>query len=267
MATLSNSAFEAWWTCPTYYANRYQLGLTPEIEPSYLQFGTRMHALLRCHYLGGLDNCPPPQGLDPALELEAQSMLAAYQGTYPIEDFEIVDTEKEFTLGVTNGTSGSGTIHTLRGRIDMVVRRKADNKLCLFETKTESRGSKRNHPAAWTARHQGSLYTWAATEIYGEPIDTIILNVLTRGSAGKQIAPVFRRDSLHRTPQQVTQALEDLQYVGNQIDMLQANGSYPRNTSACVNDKGYKCDYYNLCHLGNSAGLVEIEPYAYLKAA
>lgn len=254
---------EAFFTCPTFYANRYQTGLTLAVEPSYLQYGTRMHQLLQWHHTGGVSDCPPPTDtLDPSLELEAQAMLAAYRGNYPTEDFTVIDIEREFNLGIT----GNSTTHHLRGRIDMVVRRKADSKLCLFESKTESRGSKRNLPEAWTARHQGSLYTYAATELYGEQVDTIILNVLTRGSAGKQIAPVFRRDSLHRTPQQVSQAIRDFTWVGDTIDLLQANGAYPRNTNACVSDKGYKCTYYMKCHTGDATGLIQIEPYAYLNA-
>jgi hypothetical protein len=252
---------ESWFLCPQYYGHRYQTGLTTDKTPSYLLFGERMHQLLRHHHLGGQGECPPPSlSLDPLLELEAQSMLASYKASYPVEDFTVVDTEKPFDLSLP------GTDHHLLGRIDMLVRCTSDKKLLLFESKTESRGSKRNLPEAWIARHQGSLYVWAATQLYGEPIDTIILNVLTRGSAGKQIGPGFRRDNLHRTPTQVAQALRDFTWVADTIDNL-GTGAYPKNTSACVNQKGYKCEYYNLCHLEDSSNLITIEPYDYLKAA
>src|SRR3979490_183099 len=166
---LSNSAFEAWWTCPTYHALRYQEGLVPSgPDASYLQFGSRFHSILEAHFTGlsavGVGYVPKlPPDLDPQLDAEAKAMYEAFKAAYPQEPFSVVATEQVITLPIPNST------HTFIGRIDMVVRMKSTGKLAIFETKTENRNSKRNLPDRWLARHQGSLYCFAASELYREP--------------------------------------------------------------------------------------------------
>jgi PD-(D/E)XK nuclease superfamily len=254
---LSNSALTAFWECPTLYYDEYVLGIKK--PHGYFDFGHRFHALLMNHYC---PDCPLPDTiLNEQDENECQAMFAAYQAFYPSEDFEVVDCEKRFELPVGN--------HIYIGRSDMLVRGKTDGKLRLFETKTESRGSKRNLPKAWVARTQASLYLWAGTQVYHEPIDSIILNVCTKGSEKGRVGPTFRRDTLQRTDQQVQQALKDFIYVADQIDCLGTEGPFPRNTNSCLSENGWECDMYGNCHFGipldESAGFVQVEPYAYLE--
>jgi len=265
---LSNSAFESWWVCPTYHALRYQEGLVPDgPEPSYLQFGSRFHSILEAYYTGlspvGVGYVPKlPPDLDPMLEAEAQAMFESYKAAFPQEPFSVVATEVRFEMPIPDSP------HTFIGRMDMIVRMKSTGKLAVFETKTENRNSKRNLPDRWLARHQGSLYCYAASKIYKEDVSDIILNVCTRGSEGKQIGPGFRRDTLFRSPEQISQALKDLTWVANQVETLgKSAADYPRNTLSCVSEKGYKCDYFSKCHMGDSSRLVQIEdPYGYLTA-
>lgn len=258
---LSNSAMEAFWKCPEFYRLRYQLGLDKAATPDYLQFGQRFHSILQAHYTSltgaGLGVIQAAPYLSSELENEAQAMFQAYKSHYPQEDFEPIEFEKEFRI------EEEGYVYA--GRIDMLVRRKLSGKLAIFETKTENRNSKRNLPQAWTARHQASLYLWAAGKLYNQEIDGIILNVCTRGTAGKQIGPTFRRDDLHRTPAQVEEALKSFKYVSDIIgDLSMFDQDFPRNTQNCVNDKGFGCEYFGRCHMGSDDGLVTIDPYGYL---
>jgi PD-(D/E)XK nuclease superfamily protein len=253
MAKLSNSAVESFLKCPVIYENRYMHGLVVDgPEPSYLAYGSRFHHLLMCHYFGQAVGAPPPD-LSPALEDECQAMFEQYKAAYPIEAFTVVECEKPFEVPVGK--------HTLIGRIDMVVRDNYSQCLQLFETKTEKHGSKRNLPQAWIARHQGSLYTYAASQLYGEPIDTMLLNIATRSTPKGQVGPAFRRDMLHRTPQQLTEALKTFEWVADNVD----RGVFVQATdTTCVNERGYECSYYSRCHRGDSSKLVAISPYGYL---
>lgn len=258
MAKLSNSSLTEFFRCPVAYQTRYVDGLQKGTVPEYLMYGTRFHQMLEAHYIGmtpvGVGYVPKkPDWLPDVLEHEAQAMLAKYKADYPVEAFEVVKLEHNFELMVQ-------PTHTYIGRFDMLVRDKVTGKLQLFETKTEQPRSKRNLPDAWIARTQGSLYVWAAQQIFGEEIDTVILNVCTRGTPGKQVPPGFRRDKLHRSPKQIEKALDTFRYVADQVD----RGVFVENTISCVTDKGYHCDYYDKCHLGADETLVQVEPYSYL---
>jgi hypothetical protein len=245
---------------------------------SYFEFGKRFHTLLQYYY-------KPPQSLDATIdqnfplqdeqmENDVQVLFEAYKAAYPTEDFEVVDCERAFELVLPQGNLYSPSLveakHKYLGKIDMLVRNYATKKLQVFETKTESRGSKRNSPRSWAARTQASLYTWAASQIYAEPIDSIILNVCTKASPKGQVGPSFRRDVLERTPAQVEQALKDLIWVADRLEEMQESGVYPRNTNSCVNEFGYDCDFYLPCHHGGMtpeilASYVQIEPFAHLE--
>jgi hypothetical protein len=254
MAKLSNSSIEKFLWCPQAFENRYVDGLVPDRpEPDYLTFGTYFHSLLQAHYTGGAAG-GPPTGMSLPLVAECEAMFEAYKAAYPIEPFEVIECEKQFELNIGK--------HALIGRIDMMIRDKASKKLQLLETKTEKHGSKRNLPQAWVARHQGSLYVWAATNLFGMEVDTVLLNIATRGTVKGQVGPAFRRESLHRTPVQLAEALRTFEWVADNVDrrvfIQTTNGT-------CINERGYACEYYNLCHLNDSSGLVQLEnPYAYL---
>jgi hypothetical protein len=181
----------------------------------------------------------------------------------------MLETEKYFEIRLPD------TQHTLVGRIDMLIE-DANGKLVAFETKTENRNSKRNLPQAWLAKSQASLYVWAASEIYKKPIDSVLLNICTRGSDKGQVGPAFRRDLLHRSPQQISDAISDVIWMADAAEALQGEmqdlsvdankrrARFPQNTESCVNERGYQCDLYAKCHMGSEEGLVTISPYAYL---
>jgi hypothetical protein len=270
VTTLSNSSFTAFQKCPAYYQEKYLRGLSYPDKPAYFQFGERFHQMLQAHYLSttgaGVGVIPPAPNLDPQLELEAQAMLAAYKAHYPREDFEVVEVERYFEVPIGN--------HTHIGRIDMVIRDKATKRLSIFETKTERKGSKRNSPEAWAARTQATLYLRAGSQIYGQAIHSVILNVCTRGSEKGRVGPTFRRDILERTDSQVQQAEKDFEWVAQEIEDLESYPSvgmtpnFPRNTNACISEFGQKCEFYGLHTFGDSpesrSQFVEIQPYGYL---
>lgn len=132
--------------------------------------------------------------------------------------------------------------------------------LALLEHKTEKRNALKNLPKAWAAKSQVSLYMWAAQKLYDEPFAHIILDVIRRQSPKGQEPASFYRDTLERTEEQQVDALRDLVWVADQIEMLEyerPNEHWPRTTDQCCVGS-WECDYAPL-HVGTeSPELIQI---------
>ena len=206
-----------------------------------------MHELLEARLKGVQVDLPESES---AIELECRRMFAAYINAYPVECFVPLSVERVFSVPIP------GTEHIYTGKFDAIVRyTEAEplfaGKLAILEHKTEKRSSNRNLPEAWAARSQVSLYKFAAETLYNEPVAHIILDVLRRPSPKGQEPAVFYRDLLERTEEQVTDALNDLVYVADQIEWLEKKWDterWPRNTENCVINR-WKCDYFDV-HVG-----------------
>lgn len=211
-----------------------------------MDFGSRMHELLEVHFsiLGGLSHPVYQSSSDEAVELEAQAMLAAYCSAYPLEPFDVLTVERVFKIPL----NGSG--HVYSGKFDGIIRYKDTKKLAILEHKTQKRGGQNNTPEAWAARAQVSLYQYAAGVLYQEPVEHILLDVLTRQSPKGQEPCGFYRDVLERTSEQVEDAIADLRYIADRIEAMErefylSGFRWPRNTDKCM-DGRWECDYYSL---------------------
>lgn len=282
---IDNSRAKAWWTCPLLYWERYVNNIEPVGRAGdALSFGTRMHQLLELRHDAARDVEPkeyPPLD-DQALEGEAQLTFAAYEAHYPEEPFEVVGVEEYFEvpLGVCTECAwgkypeiiepcekhhgpmfqGAYGRHAYCGEFDAIVRMKDSGKLWLLETKTEKRGGKDNLPDAWQQKSQVGLYLWAAEKVYGEEFEGILLNVVTRQSPKGEIAPTFRRDTLHRSKAQREEAVRNIVWVADRIEEMGRTGFYPADRNQCVSPFGWKCDYYALHSTEErSEGLVKIK--------
>lgn len=267
---IDNSGANAWRKCPASYFEKHEKGIERNWEdPTALDFGKRVHQLLEEHYLdlAGRPRAPYPEHANDAVELEAQALIAAYRNQYPVEDFEVVDVERVFEIPLCGGcdhglklefilvmdgrwglfqcpSCGKPARHTYRGKMDAVVRDRESGQLEILEHKTQSRSSLRNHPEAWAARSQASLYIWAGEQIYGEPFRDILLNVLKRQSPKGQIGPEFPpRQRLQRTEEQKAEAVRDIVWVADQIEQCQRTGVWPKFTESCK-DGNFSCDFY-----------------------
>lgn len=243
---IDNSRAQAFMKCPYFYFEKYEAegnGLEKlekkELFDS-LQYGGRIHELLEEHY----QELPiygkyPAHGIEP-LETEAIAQIVAYKAHYPNEEFKVVDVERTFRVPLPNSK------HYLIGKIDVVSRSNVTEHLDIMDHKTQGRSSKSNDPRKWAARSQASLYLWAASRLYGEPIDNFYVNVLMRQSPAGLIPPSFpERQKLERTPEQIEKALLDITTIADTIEAYREKfGSkpWPSNTEECYT-WGY-CDYY-----------------------
>lgn len=270
---LDNSQLQAFWTCPELWKERYHYKIVPDGSTESLNFGTRMHNLLELQLRGGGEDRPITA--NPALESEAQVMLAAYNQHYPLRAPNVVDVERVFEVRLKReqcfycGFKGEpiatkyGEVfcsrckkdeppdHVLTGKIDALVEENTTPKV--LEHKTEKRGGKNNLPEAWEVRSQAALYCYAATQLYGREINTVIVDVLTRQSPAGQKSCSFNRFEIFKNAEAQRRAVRDAIYVADQIERLSAlygmEARWPTNTEACTNKMtGWKCDYYSLHH-------------------
>ena len=229
--------------------------------PKYL--GHRMHEVLENHYRG-IAGMPAIafDDADELVEAETQVAFEAYKLHYPDEPFTVMDTERVFEVPLP------GCEHTYSGKMDMLVRMKDTGKLWLLDHKTQKRTAYTNNPEAWAAKAQVGLYKWAAEQLYKEPIDGIILNVIRRQSDKGLEPPTFWRDNLERSPEQVDEALRNIIWVADQIEGMHKTfgdgPNWPTDRDNCKQGN-FKCDFYDLHVIGrtdaNLAKFREKVPY------
>lgn len=202
--------------------------------------------------LAGIHFVQDAEQVSETIEFEAQATFAAYRSAYPVESFDVVACEQSFEVAIP------GSHHRYTGKFDGVVRYKEDSlwpgQLALLEHKTEKRNALRNLPKAWAAKSQVSLYMWAAQKLYDEPFAHIILDVIRRQSPKGQEPANFYRDVLERTKAQQEDALRDLVWVADQIEMLEIerpDEHWPRTTDQCQQGN-WACDYFDI-HVGEES--------------
>ena len=264
---LDNSAANTFRKCPLLYFEKYVQRLQRvSLEPTALDFGTRVHTLLAEKYRirKGESNVElSPEYPHPGLEAEAQAMVAFYNSYYPVDPFDVVDVERTFQVEIRKPEKldeDKRLHHTYVGKFDAIVRLHDSGQLAVLEHKTERRGSKSNLPEAWASRTQAQLYIHAAQTIYNEPVKGVILNILTRQSPKGQVGCSFRRDdNLLYDQVKLDEAVRDIVWVADQIEACAQAGFWPAYREACVSQTGWKCDFYDPHLLGWSDELKRVQ--------
>lgn len=266
---IDNSQMKTFQACPFQYYERYVRG----IELDWLkkgataaEFGTRMHQLLEMHYRDLQGNPIPPYPEFPleGIELEAQLTMAAYLNHYPVEPFTVLDVEKTFRVPLTDR-------HEYVGKFDVILRDNETGMLSIMDHKTEKRRGQNNNPKAWAARSQGTLYLWAAPQVYEGEFRDLIVNVLTRQSDKGQEPPSFpERQRIQRSPEQMNLAVKGLVRIADQIEFAKENWTEEdwaaaANRNECMQGN-YSCEFYEPHLYGWSEELVQLnyrktEPY------
>ncbi len=287
------SAANEFRTCPLlYWENREAegTGLEPKAqvnEVTPLALGSRLHENLEEYYqeLKGTPIVPYPESPNEALENEAQIIMTAYKAKYLMEDFHVRDVERTFkvqlpalcpncyTLTEDDGLSEHklkmmycpkcheshlSKNHIYTGKIDVVFRDR-DGILNIMDHKSEKRRSNSNHPKKWAATDQASLYLWAASKIYQEPIGNFYVNILKRPSDKLQEGPLFPdRQRLERTQEQIEIAVRDLVFIADEIERYKAifgKNLWPSNRQNCTQGF-YDCPFYILHTYGRSEEII-----------
>lgn len=254
---IDNSMATLFRKSPLDYQERYVHKITriwdkPDVSP--LEFGTRCHQLMEEHYndLRGTPIPPYPESPNAALELEAQALYALYLNQYPMELFTVLDVERTFEVPLV------GSQHILVGKMDVVVASPdRPGYVDIIDHKFEKRTSHRQSALAWALRSQASVYMYAAEKLYNRPVNCLLLNLCKRQSDKGQMPPEFPpRQTIQRTPEQISIAIRDLIYTADEIERCMGlygeDVQWPASTENCVGYGDYMCEYYPLHIYGHT---------------
>ncbi|MCC5829273.1 MAG: PD-(D/E)XK nuclease family protein [Phycisphaeraceae bacterium] len=189
---LTYSALNCFRNCPRKYHLRYVQHLRRPERPDALAFGSVIHTALEQWYrsvgdpdrllrvLDLIDDHFPGRKNDSEQRHHwhlARAMFEGYAARYPVEPFEIIEVEREFTAEIRNPDTGRPSqTFVIAGKADGIVRQ--DGELYLLEHKTASSITADYLDRLWTDS-QIALYCHYLRQI-GYPIVGVIYNVLLK---------------------------------------------------------------------------------------
>ncbi|XZE33764.1 PD-(D/E)XK nuclease family protein [Pirellulaceae bacterium SH501] len=189
---LTYSALNTFRNCPRKYKNRYLDKLRPRERAEALSFGSVIHIAIELWYrsqhaesrlrdvLTYIDDAFEDRLADSNQMVQwhlATAMIRGYAERYAIEEFEIVEVEKEFVGEIRNPDTGrQSQTFRIAGKVDGIVR--CHDGLYLLEHKTASTVDASYLDKLWTDT-QIALYCYYLREL-GYPIVGVIYNVLLK---------------------------------------------------------------------------------------
>jgi len=185
--TISISEANSWLACRKKHEYRYRQQLVPAEEKRPLTLGKSVHIGLESIYeTGKVDHALQSAGEYLAHSTYAEEltplvyeMLRGYC-EYRKEDpelYEVLYIELPFKLPLISPSGRASRIFDIVGRVDMVVRRKSDGTIWLFEHKTV--GTKdRNYFNRLDTDYQVRAYAWAVSRFLGMQVKGVVYNVL-----------------------------------------------------------------------------------------
>lgn len=200
-ALLTNSRLRCFRECSRKHQLAYVDGWRPAVEPEALRFGSLIHTALEQYWLTILSNqasvFPTSRCVDNALEAirgraadlfeqaRADEMVRGYAARWLAEDYasyEVLAVEPQFETPLWNPmTNAESRTWRLAGKIDAIVKRRADQRKIVVEHKTSSEdisdGS--NYWPKLALDHQCSIYALGA-ESLGHSVDEIMYDVLLK---------------------------------------------------------------------------------------
>jgi RecB family exonuclease len=189
---LTYSALNTFRNCPRKYKNRYLDNLRPRKRAEALSFGSVIHTAIELWYrsqnaesrlrdvLTYIDDAFENRVVDSNQMVQwhlATAMIRGYAERYAIEEFEVVEVEKEFVGEIRNPDTGrQSQTFRIAGKVDGIVR--CHDGLYLLEHKTASTVDANYLDKLWTDT-QIALYCYYLREL-GYPIVGVIYNVLLK---------------------------------------------------------------------------------------
>jgi hypothetical protein len=266
---VTNSELQTYKRCRRQWWLRYyrKMGLKAKSPVGALQLGTRVHTCLEALYNGD-DPLEVHDALveeavvevpskEKELRAEADLSRAMLEGfvqwleeTGEDSDLEVVSTERvlEHEMNI------SGTPVTLRGKVDMLVRRGRDDNLMIMDHKTTGRGFE---PLERSLRTSEQLLTYLYLQHQQEGEDKArgaSYNMLRKTKrTARAVPPFFRRVDILHTDAEIAAfgirlrgELEDLLHTEFLLDDGHSHleAAYPTPDDWCA-----WCDYRQVCPL------------------
>jgi hypothetical protein len=189
---LTYSALNTYRNCPRKYKNRYVDNLRPRERAEALSFGSVIHAAIELWYRSAgvesrlsevnayIDDAYENRIVDAGQMASwhlARAITAGYASRYSVEEFEVVEVEKEFVGEIRNPDTGrQSQTFRIAGKVDAIVR--CHDGMYLLEHKTAATVDANYLDKLWTDT-QIALYCHYLREL-GYPIVGVIYNVLLK---------------------------------------------------------------------------------------
>jgi len=189
---LTYSALNTFRNCPRKYKNRYLDNLRPRERAEALSFGSVIHTAIELWYrspdtesrlrdvLAYINDAFENRVVDSNQMVQwhlAMAMIRGYAERYAVEEFEVVEVEKEFVGEIRNPDTGrQSQTFRIAGKVDGIVR--CHDGVYLLEHKTASTVDASYLDKLWTDT-QIALYCYYLREL-GYPIVGVIYNVLLK---------------------------------------------------------------------------------------
>lgn len=200
---LTQSSLATYRRCPRQYFYRYELGLARERTVQPLRFGSAFHLGLELRAQGEAEAIEravagydvTPAWADPTdwrVERETvRALLAGYFWRYPADELEIVATESNWQVPLTNPETGAPSrSYALAGKIDKIVRL-PDGRLAVLEYKTtgEDISDASDYWPRLRCDAQISAYVYAARR-RGHDVQTVLYDVTRKPEISPRQIPI-----------------------------------------------------------------------------
>lgn len=262
--TKDNSCIICFKTCPRKYFYRYVLGRAPKDTPQFFTFGTAYHKfreVLEVTYRElnpsgpynaekGLDSfqaglsaaikswgkTPDPQVGDRFDFLTKDRLIASCGKAYKhwenekkVGAIKVLATEQAFNVLLPDGTR-------IGGRADQIIR--WHGRLWGRDFKTSSM-NQAYYKRTVDPNNQFSLYTYAESELCGEPVQGQIVEVMYND---KKKGPEVITYPASRSPWQMDRWKKEAKYWDEQMTEAREKDMYVMNESSCS-----RCEYHIVC--------------------
>ncbi len=243
---LTYSASKKFQSCHKAYYNRYKMNLVPLEQDEVLFLGSTVHNALELWYKRDLndttiefqinrfiDEAYPLRESDEKQKRDwhlAKAMMGGYLNQYPQEDFEMIETELEFSVSIINpNTNRPSRSFELMGKVDALVKLPApvpsgNGLYFIMEHKTASLITG-DYIEILPLDFQINLYAMALSKYKNIPIAGVIYNVIQKskikqkqGETEEQFEirknELIRKSKTGRTSakRQMPESDEDFQY-------------------------------------------------------
>ncbi len=145
---LTNSRLKTARRCQREHLLQYELGYRPVIDAEALRFGSLFHAALEAWTLAIQQGRDPlltaltvlaASEADPFDRVKAECLISGYHFRWQNEPYDVLAVEKEFETELRNPeTSQASRTWRLGGKVDAIVRNRADGRVFLMEHKTSA---------------------------------------------------------------------------------------------------------------------------------
>jgi hypothetical protein len=272
---LTSTSITTFQTCPRKYYWGYVEKLEPIREKALpLRFGTLWHTGMEIWHrdkdLSLVHKAMETSTLPPIENMQLLAMMGGYVEKYPIEDFIVLELEKQFEAKIRNPkTNRLSRKFSMRGKVDGIVEKPDGN--YVLEHKTTSVFSGTYLERLW-ADFQVMLYCYYLY-LSGYSIVGVIYNIAqkpgirlkkteTLEEYGERLIEVYKNPDMFHREELVFDFKDFRRLVTDVWDVLQnilwceKNDTWAHNTGSCFKWNS-SCAFYPICKSNDNPLVIE----------